>query len=129
MNANLDTGAAVNTFFVNFDPGGVGFGSFYGWIPDGEAWQFHGYDENGSPRSLNRRLTNAHQTLGSNASASAAAAVEVAEIAYKEPQGFYVGHNGGYMIPIHSKIGQGMRIQFERLLNEYGMNELHSSLS
>ena len=28
------------------------------------------------------------------------------------------------MIPTHSKIGQGMRIHFEKLLNEYGKNEL-----
>ena len=28
------------------------------------------------------------------------------------------------MIPIHSKIGQGMRIHFEKLSNEYGKNEL-----
>ena len=28
------------------------------------------------------------------------------------------------MIPVHSKIGQGMRIHFEKLLNEYGSNDL-----
>ena len=28
------------------------------------------------------------------------------------------------MIPTHSKIGQGMRIHFEKLLDEYGKNEL-----
>ena len=28
------------------------------------------------------------------------------------------------MIPTHSKIGQGMRIHFEKFLNEYGRNEL-----
>ena len=28
------------------------------------------------------------------------------------------------MIPTHSKIGQGLRFVFERLLNEYGTNEL-----
>ena len=28
------------------------------------------------------------------------------------------------MIPTHSKIGQGMRIHFDKLLNEYGKNEL-----
>ena len=27
------------------------------------------------------------------------------------------------MIPIHSKIGQGMRTHFEKLLNEYGKND------
>ena len=63
--------------------------------------------------------------LGGNSSASAPApASGAAEIAYNEQQDFYVGHNGGNMIPIHSKIGQGMRIHFEKLLNEYGMNDL-----
>ena len=53
---NLDTRAAVNTFPSNFGPEGIGDGSFYDWIPDGEAWQFQGYDENGFPRSLNGRI-------------------------------------------------------------------------
>ena len=70
---NLDTGAAVNTFPSNFGPEGIGDGSFYDWIPDGEAWQFQGYDENGLPRSLNGRLTDAHEVLCSTASASASA--------------------------------------------------------
>ena len=56
VNANLDTGAAVNAFLVNFDREGVGDGSFFDWIPDGEAWQFQGYDENSLPRSLNGKL-------------------------------------------------------------------------
>ena len=30
------------------------------------------------------------------------------------------------MIPIHSKIGQGMRNHFEKLVNWYGKNELNS---
>ena len=46
-----------------------------------------------------------------------------AEIAYKE-QDFNVAHDGGYMIPIHSKIGQAMRKHFEKLLNEHGTNDL-----
>ena len=37
---NLDTGAAVNTFPSNFGPEGIGDGSFYDWIPVGEAQQF-----------------------------------------------------------------------------------------
>ena len=32
--------------------------------------------------------------------------------------------DGGYMIPIHSKIGQGMRNHFEKLVNWHGKNEL-----
>ena len=49
---NLDTGAALNTFPLNFGPEGAGDGRFYRtasgeWIPDGGAWQFQGYDENG----------------------------------------------------------------------------------
>ena len=63
---NLDTGAAVNTFPLNFGPDGAGHGRFYRtangeWIPDGGAWQFKGYDENGLLRSLNGKLTGAHK--------------------------------------------------------------------
>ena len=47
-----------------------------------------------------------------------------AKIACKEQQDFYVKHNGGYTLPTHSKIGQGMIIHFEKLLDEYGKNEL-----
>ena len=109
VNTNLDTGAAVNTFL-----GGVEDGSFYDWIPDGEAWQFQGYDESGLPRSLIGRLTDAHEVLCGTASASAPApASGAAGIACKEQQDFHVGQNGGHMIPTHSKIGQGMRIHFE----------------
>ena len=47
---NLDTGAAGNTFPLNFRPDGAGDGRFYRtasveWIPDGGAWQFQGDDE------------------------------------------------------------------------------------
>ena len=62
------------------------------WLPDGGAWQFHGYDENGLVRSLNGRVTGVHKVLCS-----------AAEIACKGRQDFYLGHDGGYMIPIHSK--------------------------
>ena len=115
---NLDTGAAANPFPWNFGPEGAGDGRFYrtatgDWIPEGGAWQYRGYDENGLLRSLNGRLTDAHQVLCS-----------AAEIACKGQQDFYLGHNGGYMIPIHSKIGQGMRIHFEKLVNGYGKNDL-----
>ena len=83
------------------------------WIPDGGAWQFQGYDENGLLRSLSGRLTGVHKVLWS-----------AAEIACKGPQDFYLGHDGGDMIPIHSKIGQGMRIHFENLGKWHGKNKL-----
>ena len=76
------------------------------WIPDGGAWQFQGYDENCLLTSLNARLTGVHKVLCS-----------AAEIACKGRQDYYLGYGGGYMIPINSKIGQGMRIQFEKLVN------------
>ena len=77
------------------------------------AWQFQGYDENGLLRSQNGRLTGLHKVLYS-----------AAEIACKAQQDFYLGHDGGYMIPIHSKMGQGMRIYFEKQVNWHGKNEL-----
>ena len=67
------------------------------WSPHGGAWQLQGYDENGLLRSLNGRLTGVHKVLCS-----------AAEIACKGRQDFYLGDDGGYMIPIHSKIGQGV---------------------
>ena len=65
---NLDTGAAVNTFPLNFGPDGAGDGRFHRtasgeWIPDRGAEQFQGYDESGSLRSLNGRLTGVHKVL------------------------------------------------------------------
>ena len=66
----------------------------------------------------------AYDVLNSNASASASApASRVAGIACKNQQDFYVKHNGGYMIPTHSKTVQEMRIHFEKLLDEHGNNE------
>ena len=103
---NLDTGAAVSSFPLNVRPDGAGDGRCYrtasgDWILDG------GYDENGLLRSLNGKLTCVHKVLCS-----------AAEIACRGRQDFYLGHDGGYMIPIHSKIGQGMRTRFENLVNE-----------
>ena len=83
------------------------------WIPGGEAWQFQGYDENGLLRSLNGRLIGVNKMLCS-----------AAEIACKGRQDFHLGHDGGYMIRIHSKSGQGMKIHFEKLVNWHGKNEL-----
>ena len=100
---NLDAGAAVNTFPLNFGPDGAGDVGFDRtvsgeWIPDGGAWQCQRYDENGLLGSLNGRLTGVHKVFCS-----------AAEIACKGRQDFHLGHDGGYMIPNHSKIGQGMR--------------------
>ena len=124
-NANLDTGATVDTFLVNFDREGVGDGSSYDWITDVEARQFQGFDEKGKPTSLNGRLNDAHRVLGSTAPAYASApASEAAEIAYKEQQDFYVGHDEGNMSLSHSNICQGTKSHFEKVLNEYGMSDL-----
>ena len=65
---NLDMGAALNTCPLNFGPEGAGDGRFFRtasgeWIPDGGAWQFQEYDENGLLRSLNGRLIGAHKVL------------------------------------------------------------------
>ena len=117
MKMNLDTGAAANTFPLNFGPDGARrwkiLSDSGGWIPDGRAWQFQGYDENGLLRSLNGRLIGAHKVLCS-----------AAEIACKGRQDFYLGHDGGYMIPVHGKIGQGIRIHFEKLVDWHGKSEL-----
>ena len=95
----------VNTLPSNFSLEGIGDGNFRDWIPDGEAWQFQEYDENGFPRSREGRLMDAHELLNSSASDSASApASRVAVTACKEQQDFCVKHSGGYMIFTHSKI-------------------------
>ena len=71
--------------------------------------------KNGLLRSLNGRLTGVHKVLYS------------AEIACKGRQDFYLGHDGGYMILIHIKIGQGIRTHFEKLV--FGMERTNSFLS
>ena len=86
--------------------------------------------KNGFPRSLDGRLMDAYEVLNSSASASASApASRVARIACKERQVFHVKHNGVYLIPTHSKIGQEMRVQFEKLLDEYGKKSLFQFVS
>ena len=115
---NVDTGAAVNTLPLNFGPNGSGDGRFYRTasnecIPDGGAWQFQGCDENGLRRSPNGRLTGAHKVLCS-----------AGEITCKGRQDFYLGSDGGFMIPVHNKIGQEMRMHFERLVRRYGRKQL-----
>ena len=115
---NLETGAAVNTFPLNFGPDGAGDERSYRTasgelIPGDGAWQFQGYDENGLLRSLNGRLPGVHKVLCS-----------AAEIACNGRQDSYVGHDGGYMVPIHSKIGQGMRHHFGKWVSWYGKIEL-----
>ena len=83
----------MNTFRLNFGPDGARDGRCYRtasgeWIPDGGAWQFSGYDENGLLRSLSGRLTGVHKVLCS-----------AAEIARVGRQDFYLGHGGGYVVP------------------------------
>ena len=104
----------MNTFPLNFGPDARFYRTASGeWILDGGASQIQGHNEDGLLRSLNGRLTGVHEVLCS-----------AAEIACKEQQDLCLGHDGGCMIPIHSKIGQGMRIHFEKLVNWFGKNEL-----
>ena len=107
---NLDTGAAVNTFPLNFGPEGARVGRFYRtasgqWILDGGAWQFQRYDE--------KRIAQISEWKTTKVLCSAA------EIACKGRQ----MTTSDMMIPIHSKSGQGLRIHFEKLMNWYGKNE------
>ena len=63
---NLDTGAAMHTFPLNFGPQKAGDGHLYRaasgeCIPDGGAWQFQGHDEDGLLRTLEGRLAGVHK--------------------------------------------------------------------
>ena len=109
---NLDTRAVVDTFPSNFGPEGMGDGNFYDWVPDGE---FRGYDENVFPRSLDGRLMDAYEVLKSTASASAP--TPASRLLCETQCWSHVSDS--------QQIGPGMmRIHFEKLLNEYGENEL-----
>ena len=89
VKTHLDTRAVVNTLPSNFGSEGIGDGSFHDWIPDGEARQFQGYDQNGFPRSLDGRLMDAYEVLNSSASASASVlASRVVGIACEQQQDF-----------------------------------------
>ena len=77
------------------------------------AWQFQGYDEDGLLRSLNGRVNGVHKVLCS-----------AAEIACKGRQDFYLGHDGGFMIPVHSELGHETRMHFEKLVNWYRRYQL-----
>ena len=61
-------------------------------IFDGGAWQFQGYEENGSRRSLNGRLTGAHKVLCS-----------CGDISCKGRQDFCLGSDGGFVIPVQQQ--------------------------
>ena len=104
-------------FPLNIGPDRAGDGRFLSnsqWgecIPDGGAWQFQGYDENGLCRSLNGRLIGAHKVLCS-----------AGEVACNGRQDFYLGSEGGFMIPVHRNFGHEMRMYFERQVNWYGRN-------
>ena len=131
VTADRDTRSPGNTFLAKFDREGVGDGSSYYWISGVEACQKQVNQEKCQTRSLNGRLADAHHVLGALAFAATQAASDfhkvrcsAAGIACKEQQDFYVGHDGGYMIPTHSKMSQEMRIHFETLFNECGKNEL-----
>ena len=116
VKTNLDTRSVVDTLPSNFSPEGIGDGNFHDWIPDGEAWQFRGYDENGFPRSPEGELMDAYELLNSSASGSASApASRVAGIACKEQRDFCVKHNGGYMILTRSKIWSGNENSFREI--------------
>ena len=86
LKMNLDTGAAVNTFPLNFGPEGTEDERFFRtasgeWIADGGAWQFQGYDANGLLGRLNGRLTVYTRCC---AVLQRSRAKEIGELAWKE---------------------------------------------
>ena len=124
MKMNLDTGAAVNTFPLNFGPERTGDGRFFRtasgeWIADGGAWQFQGYDENGLLRSLNGRLTGVHKVLCS-----------AAQITCKGRQEFYLGHDGGHgkneLIPVYLE-NNIFNFYLDRDVKSTETNNMHSA--
>ena len=60
LKMDLDTGAVVNTFPLNFGPERAGDGRF---CRTSSGWQLQGYDEHGLLRSLNGRFTGVHKSV------------------------------------------------------------------
>ena len=91
----------MNTFQLNCGPEGAGDGRFHWtasgeWLPDGGALAvFQGYEENGLLRSLNGRLIGVHACKGRQKISTRDMTVV-------------------YMIPVHSKIGSGKTLHFEK---------------
>ena len=82
-----------------------------------ELGSLQGYDDNGSCRSLNGRLTGVHKVLCIDGN-----------IACKRSLDFHWGSDGGFMIHVHSKTGLEMEMHFERFVSWYGRKTAHSSL-
>ena len=78
-------------------------------ILDDGTWHCQGYDENGLCRSLNGRLTGVHKVLCWRNRVHRTISL--------------FGSDGGFMIPVHSKLGHEMRMHFERLVSWYGRKQ------
>ncbi|CAK0855964.1 unnamed protein product [Prorocentrum cordatum] len=115
---NLDSGAGVTSFPLEFGPESTGNGSLYKTasgecIPDGGPWEFLGYDENGRWRSLKGRLSGVHKVLCS-----------AGKMATNGRQNFYMTADGGWVIPKDSDIGREIDRSIERCVSRYGTDEL-----
>ena len=62
---------------------------------------------------MNGRLIGVHNVLCS-----------AGEIACNGRHDFYLGSDGGFLMPVHSKSCQAMTMHFERLVNWYGRKQL-----
>ena len=105
---NLDTGVAVNTCPLNFGPDGAGERNILCERPVESAFlmvelgNFNVTMTNGLCRSLNGRPSGLHIVFE-----------RWGEIACKRHEEFYLGSDCGFVIPVHSKIGKDMKINFD----------------
>ena len=114
---NLDTGAAVNACPLNFGPDGAGDGRsieppVVNATLDGGAWHCQGYDEKWLLPVSERKTHGCTQSF-----------VHCGRNCLQRTSRFFFGSDG-FMMPVHCKVGQEMRIHFERWVSWYGRKQL-----
>ena len=97
---NVDTGAAVNTFPLNFGLR-LGDGSFYDWIPDGEAWR-KWFAQISEWKSHECTLSVVQHCISICSSTSIRSCRDRDRV--RRTTGFLRGTRCWYIIPIHMKI-------------------------
>ena len=118
-----DTGAAVNTFPLNFGPDGAREKRFFRTASCVSVFLTV---ELGSFSGIRRKrfaLISERKTRGGTHTHKKCCAVLQVSHA-KGRQDFHLRSDGGFVIPVHSNIGNEMRMHFERLASWYGRKQL-----
>ena len=113
VNMNLDTGAAANTCPSTLVQMGQEMEDSIEQSVVSVSLMVELGSFKDTMKTVCSHLTGVHKVLCS-----------AGEIVCKGQQDFHLGSDGGFVIPVHSTIGQEMRVHFERLVNWYGRKHL-----